>query len=345
MRFRHACLEALAPVLPDEVWTSAALEQQLGPLYERLRLPFGRLELMSGIRERRMWPPGFRPSEAAAAAGRRTLGRSRLGPRRMEVLIHSAVCRDMLEPATAAFVHHALGLGPGTQVFDLSNACLGFLNGLVTLGAMIDAGQVRAGLVVSGESGRPLVERTIRHLLMAPLDRQGIKPYFANLTIGSGAVAAVVCHEDELPPGAPRHRLVAGCARADTSHSGLCQGDSAGAGLDMQTDSEQLLQAGVEVARRTWEDFGRETGWTAATPDCIVCHQVGTAHRRGLYDALALDVAKDFSTFATLGNTGSAALPTALGLAVEQGVIRDGHKVALLGIGSGINCLMLALEW
>ena len=345
MRFRHACIESIASVEPDDVWSSAAIEAKLRPMYERLRLPEGRLELMSGIRERRMWPAGTRPSDASAAAGRKVLGRSQIPAEKLQVLMHSAVCRDMLEPATATFVHHKMGLGGHMQVFDVSNACLGFLNGLVLLGAMIDAGQVRAGIVVSGENGRPLVERTIQHLLSAKLDRNAIKPFFANLTIGSAAVAAVVCHEDELPAGAARHRLVAGAAIADTSHSDLCQGDSAGDGLAMETDSEQLLVAGVEVARRTWSQFKDESGWGETTPDRFICHQVGSAHRRKLYETLALDLAKDFSSFETLGNTGSAALPATLTRAVEQGAVRGGDKVALLGIGSGINSLMLAVEW
>jgi len=345
VKFRHACIESIASVEPEEIWSSAAIEQRLKPLYERLRLPEGRLELMSGIRERRMWPAGTRPSDASAAAGRKLLGISKIPVAKLQVLMHSAVCRDMLEPATATFVHHKMGLGSGMQVFDVSNACLGFLNGLVLLGSLIDAGQVRAGIVVSGENGRPLVERTLQHLLAADLDRNAIKPFFANLTIGSAAVAAVVCHEDELPAGAPRHRLLAGAALADTSHSNLCQGDSAGDGLAMETDSEQLLIAGVDVARRTWTEFKRESGWGETTPDRFICHQVGSAHRRKLYETLGLDLAKDFSSFETLGNTGSAALPATLTRAVEQGAVRVGDKVALLGIGSGINSLMLALEW
>lgn len=345
MRFRHACIESLATALPGEKWSSADIEEQLRPLYERLKLPAGRLELMTGIKERRMWPAGTRPSAASAAAGRNVLARSACRAEQVEVLIHSAVCRDMLEPATASFAHHQIGLGPHCQIFDLSNACLGFLNGLVTLAAMIDAGQIRCGMVVSGENGRPLVERTIKHLLNAPLDRNAIKPFFANLTIGSAAVAAIVCHEDLLPAGAPRHRLIAGSCRAATKHSELCQGDSAGEGLDMQTDSEQLLLAGVEVAKATWQAFEQETGWNHSTPDRIICHQVGSTHRRKLYETLALDLAKDFSSFETLGNTGSAALPATLALAVEQGAVQAGQKIALLGIGSGINSLMLAVEW
>jgi 3-oxoacyl-[acyl-carrier-protein] synthase-3 len=250
----------------------------------------------------------------------------------------------MLEPATASFAHHQIGLGPRAQVFDLSNACLGFLNGLVTLGAMVDAGQIRCGMVVAGENGRPLVEQTLRQLLGSDLNRNEIKPYFANLTIGSGAVAAIVCHEDLLPAG-PKHRLRAGVCLAATRHSELCQGDTAGNGLQMQTDSEQLLLAGVQVALETWQLFETETGWTRATPDRFIGHQVGSTHRRKLYETVGLDLAKDFSTFETLGNTGSAALPTALALAVEQGAVKSGDHVALLGIGSGINSLMLAIEW
>lgn len=345
MKFRHACLESIAVALPDEKWTSADIEQRLRPLYERLKLPEGRLELMTGIKERRMWPAGTRPSDASAAAGRNVLQRSAFKPEQVQVLIHSAVCRDMLEPATASFAHHKIGLGSSCQIFDLSNACLGFLNGLVTLAAMIDAGQITCGMVVSGENGRPLVDRTIRHLLESTLDRNAIKPFFANLTIGSAAVAAVVCHESLLPSGSPRHRLVAGSVMAETRHSELCQGDSEGDALVMETDSEQLLIAGVEVARQTWQAFERETGWTKATPDRIITHQVGSTHRRKLYETVGLDLAKDFSSFETLGNTGSAALPSTLALAVDQGALRAGQKAALLGIGSGLNSLMLAVEW
>lgn len=344
MRFRHACIESLATVLPEEIWTSVQIEERLRPLYDRLKLPAGRLELMTGIKERRQWPAGTKPSDASAKAGKAVLKRSGLKAEQVETFIHCAVSRDMLEPATASFAHHKIGLGASCQIFDLSNACLGFLNGLVTLGAMIDSGQIKCGMIVAGENGRPLVEQTVQHLLTAPLNRNEIKPFFANLTIGSGAVAAIVCHEDLLPTG-PKHRLLAGAYLSATQHSELCQGDTSGQGLQMETDSEQLLVAGVEVAKETWQKFEHETGWNRATPDHFICHQVGSMHRRKLYETVGLDLAKDFSTFETLGNTGSAALPTALALAVDRRVIKPGHKAALLGIGSGINSLMLAVEW
>src|SRR6185369_16929977 len=230
------------------------IESRLRPLYERLKLPEGRLELMSGIRERRMWPAGTRPSDASAAAGKAVFAKSKLQASQVELFIHAAVSRDMLEPATASFAHRKIGL-PGTaQIFDVSNACLGFLNSLTIAAGLIEAGHIGCALVVSGENGRPLVDQTLRTLVERPLTRNEIKPFFANLTIGSGAVAAIICHRSLVKGRA--HRLLGGIARAATQHSELCQGDTYGAeSLAMQTDSEQLLLAGMELAQETWREF------------------------------------------------------------------------------------------
>ncbi len=344
MRFTNVCLESISVALPGEVWTSAQIEERLRPLYERLKLPFGRLELMTGIRERRMWPDGTLPSDASAAAGRSVLGISSVQREDIGLFIHAAVSRDMLEPASASFAHRKIGLPASAQVFDVSNACLGFLNSVVVAASMIESGQIRCALVAAGENGRPLVEETVRTLLSGSFDRNAIKPFFANLTIGCGAVAAVICHRD-LVKGRPR-RILGGVCRAATEHSELCQGNTAEAGgLAMQTDSEKMLEAGVALAKDTWREFGEATGWNRDSISRAICHQVGSAHRRLLFQTLGIDVAKDFSTFETLGNMGSVSLPATLSAAVDAGAIRDGDRVALMGIGSGLNCLMLALEW
>jgi 3-oxoacyl-[acyl-carrier-protein] synthase-3 len=113
----------------------------------------------------------------------------------------------------------------------------------------------------------------------------------------------------------------------------------------MQTNSEELLIAGVDLAGQTWRAFTQELGWDATVVARFIGHQVGSVHRRKLYETLGLDLQKDFSTFETLGNMGSASLPATLAMAVEAGAILPGNRVALLGIGSGLNCMMLGLEW
>lgn len=343
MRFSNVVIESMGSALAPDCWTSQEIEEKLGTLYDRLKLPRGRLELMTGIRERRFWTEGTLPSTASARAGANVLEKTRLDRPRIDLVIHGGVCRDRLEPATAAYVHQQLGFGGHTQFLDVSNACLGFLNGMVLAGGLIESGQVRSALIVSGENGRPLVERTIATLLGREWSRREIKPFFANLTIGSGAVAAILCHRSMAPHGAT---LLGGVAEAATEHNRLCEGnDSAEGALEMLTDSEELLVAGVEVAKRTWERFKGETGWSEATPDRIICHQVGSMHRLKLFETLGLDLARDYSTFPSFGNMGSVSLPFTLAKAVDEGEVQKGDKVALLGIGSGISSMMLAVEW
>lgn len=345
MKFSRTVVERMAVELPDEVWTSDFLEEKLAPVYSRLKLPQGRLELMTGIRERRFWSRPVRPSEASALAGRKAMLAAGTRPEDIDLLIHAAVCRDRLEPSTAAYVHGLLGLSPRTMIFDVSNACLGFLNATVVAASMIESGQIRRALVCSGENGRPLVENTVAKLNAdLSLTRSGIKPYFANFTIGAGAVAAVISRDDLAPAGSPR--LVGGVVASDSAANRLCEGDSDdGNALAMKTDSEKLLEAGIDLAARAWADFKAETGWDESVSAHVVTHQVGVRHSSALFARLGLDPAKDRRTFDRLGNVGSVSLPATLALFAEAGTFRRGEKVALLGIGSGLSTLMLGLEY
>ncbi|MFG0262076.1 MAG: 3-oxoacyl-ACP synthase III, partial [Novipirellula sp. JB048] len=148
MRFNNVCLDAIGTEIPEEIWTSDAIEQRLAPLYERLKLPEGRLALMSGIDERRVWAAGTMPSEPSVRSARRAIEASGIAPERIGCLIHASVCRDFLEPATASRVHHELGLPSSCWVYDVSNACLGVMNGAVQIAMMIEAGVFEAGVVV-----------------------------------------------------------------------------------------------------------------------------------------------------------------------------------------------------
>ncbi len=344
MHYTKVCLHTFGYVLPPNVLSSHGIEERLAPLYQRLKLPAGRLELMSGIEERRLWDRGTRPSQAAALAGKEVMDRADLDPESIECLIFTSVSRDMMEPATASFVHHQLGLSEDCLLFDLSNACLGFLDGMVMLANMIELGQVRNGLVVSGETAEELLESTIQALLAdESLTRKTIKPAFASLTIGSGSVALYMC---SLRPGMNKPRLINGAWKSNTSHSNLCQGaQSGGATTLMNTDSEELLRRGVETAHLTWQEFSSIPGWNDDTIDRFFCHQVGTAHARLLFDTLGLDLEKNFETLASLGNVGSVSAPITMAMAIEQDCFRRGEKGAMLGIGSGINCMMLGIEW
>jgi acyl-CoA:acyl-CoA alkyltransferase len=349
MRCQNVCLEAIAYTLPDEIVTSAEIEARLEPLYTRLRLPEGRLELMTGIGRRRFWPPGMLPSEKSVETAEKAIGISGIDRRHIGAVVHGSVCRDFLEPATACGVHHRLGLPGRAAVYDVSNACLGLLNGIVQVANMIELRQIRAGVVVGTESGRALVESTIAHLNAdTSLSRQDIKTAFASLTIGSASAAIVLCDRELSRTG---NRLLGGAMQTASEHCELCQGGHAAAAdardqpLLMATDSETLMREGIAAARETFADFLDELGWRTSDVQKTFCHQVGRAHQRLLFESLGLDPRIDFSTFEHLGNTGSAALAVTAAMGIERGHLHQGDRVALLGIGSGINVIMLGVEW
>ncbi len=348
MRYENVCLESLGYVLPEEVVTSAEIESRLEPLYSRLRLPAGRLELMTGIRERRFWAPGTMPGTVSVQSAEIALANTGLAKRQIGALIHASVCRDHLEPATACGVHHRLGLPRNCVIYDVSNACLGVLNGMLQIANMIELGQIEAGIVVATESARPLVETTIDQLNRdTSLTREQMKLAVASLTIGSASVAAVLTHRSLSRTG---NRIFAATARANTDMHQLCQShtDQAAAGGKqplMQTDSEKLLHEGVALGKETFDLFLAETGWSREQIDRTFCHQVGVAHRKLNLQSLRLNPANDFTTVEFLGNTGSAALPITLALGMEQGLLKPDDQVALLGIGSGINALLMAVDW
>lgn len=348
MRFENVSLAAVGYELPPNVVTTDEIETRLAPLYDRLRLPHGRLEMMTGIKERRFWNPGETPSSVATRAGVKALAASGLDRGRVGALFHASVSRDFLEPATANVVHNGLGLSPSTLIFDISNACLGVLNGMVTLANMIELGQVDAGVIVAGEMGETLVNSTIDALNSdTALTRKTIKPAMASLTIGSGAAAVVLCRRD-MAPDSPR--LLGGAARCDTAAVGLCQSDvDQGLNSDsaplMKTDSEELMKAGCALAAETWAEFLSAVGWAKDEITRTFTHQVGIAHRKLLYESLDLSLETDFPTLEFMGNVGSVSLPATLAIGAERQPIARGEKVAMLGIGSGLNCLMLGVEW
>ena len=347
MIYRRVRVEALAHSLPPHVVTSAEIEHRLGSLYERLGLPEGRLELMSGIRERRFFDSGTKPGAISRETARRAIESAGIEPRQIGLLLHGSVCRDQMEPATACGVHAACGLPASCPAIDISNACLGLLSGMTLIADQIELGRIRAGLVVGTETGRDLVESTIDWLVSDPkVTRKDVKRAFASLTIGSGSAAILLCDESIARRSS---RLLGGAVLTDTSHNHLCAGGLESGRGDgrplMDTDSEALLHAGVNLATATWDAFLTNLGWSHGDIHRVVTHQVGKQHRKLLLDRLRLGADLDYPTVEFLGNTGSAALPTAASLAVERGHIRGGDQVACLGIGSGLSCAMLGVEW
>ena len=374
MKYSQVHIESIGYELPPVVVSTAELESRLGPVYQALKMSPGQLELLTGINERRWWEPGYPLSHGAASAGKKALAAGGLTASDLDVLIYAGVCREAFEPATACAVAHELRINPDAAVYDLSNACLGVLNGIVDVANRIELGQARAGLVVSAETAREINENVIDCLVRSK-SVEFFRESIATLTGGSGAVAVLVVGEELSQE--KRRRVVGGVTQNAPEYHSLCRwgmkslvpatvhtvervfGHQAGSlvqksidfGLRhvmipfMETRAGDVLKYGVDLGLRTWKKFLHSLGWNPEQLDKVICHQVGAGHRDAMLKAFGIPPEKNFSTFEFLGNIGTVSLPLTAALAEEREFLQPGDRVGLLGIGSGLNCLMLGVEW
>jgi 3-oxoacyl-[acyl-carrier-protein] synthase-3 len=299
------------------------------------------LEALTGVKQRRLWPIELNPSHFATKVGEKLLAGSQRKAQDIDLLVFTGVCRDFIEPATSHIIHHKLKLRDDCLSFDLSNACVGFFNGLVLSAQLIESGQIRNALVVSGENAAPLLERTI-NVLLSEQSEEKFRYSLASLTLGSGAVACLMTHSSQ---SSKQHRFLGGVSQLASQHYELCQGQGDYRSPLMKTDSRRLLKEGVELSVKTWSLFLEKMNCTADSFDHVFTHQVSVAHQDRICQELSISPGRGRKECELLGNTGSVAAPLSLALAEEEGRLRTGDQLALLGIGSGLNSMMLGIQW
>ena len=399
MRYSRVQMESIGYQLAPIVVTSDELEERLSPLYDTLHIAPGQLEALTGISERRWWEEGHLLSDGAANAARRALQQSNVEPKDIEALVYTGVCRENFEPATACAVAAQLSISTDANVYDISNACLGVLNGILDIANRIELKQIRAGMVVSCETSREIVEIVIERMLKDQ-SMDTFTRSLATLTGGSGAVAVLLTDGSFDNPYT--HRLRGAVTKAAPEHHRLCRwgitltpvalgelmfspdrllnaidqvmepdalatamrelmtheklppalltimpSEKLPAALTqfMSTDSVAVLKYGAKLGVRTWGSFLTKMGWARDQVDKVICHQVGAGHRATILKELGIDPNKDFSTFKHLGNIGTVSVPLTAAIAEQRQFLKPGDRVSFLGIGSGLNCLMLGWEW
>jgi 3-oxoacyl-[acyl-carrier-protein] synthase-3 len=201
-------------------------------------------------------------------------------------------------------------------------------------------------MVVSCESARQIVDLTIERMLAEPT-MDSFRHCLATLTGGSGAIAVIVADKSLVQD---RHDLIGGIMRSDTRWHKLCRwgpdtGIPATMPMRMDTDAVGVMEHGVELGEQTWAAFLDEMGWTAEKINRTICHQVGAPHRDFVLKRLGVPPEKDFVTYEFLGNIGTVSLPITAAIAAERGFLEKGHRTAFCGIGSGLNCLILGVQW
>ncbi len=338
MHFNQVALQGIGRIDAPDVVSSMDLELQFEETLRRLGHRPGLIKTLTGVEERRFFPSHIMPSDAATQAAEAAIADAGIDRERIGICVSTSVSKDFIEPSIASAVHGKLGLGRNCYNFDVGNACLAFLNAMELVSNMIERGQIDYALIVDGENSRPPVEATVERLKAPTTTEQDLRDNFATLTLGSGAAAMVLCRADLATTS---HRFMGGVSLAATEFNHLCQGYPD----RMKTDAPGLLKAGVALAEETWDTARRELGWTAEDLDVLIMHQVGSVHAQTILNTLGLDAQRAHFTFANYGNIGPAAIPITLADAVESERVFAGDRIALMGIGSGLNCAMMEVRW
>jgi 3-oxoacyl-[acyl-carrier-protein] synthase-3 len=339
MKFTNLSLEALEYTLPPYIITSAQIENELTETMQRLNLPQGLLKSLTGISERRVWSLDTMPSDAATSAAEKALEVSGINPGEIGCIINTSVCRDYIEPSVSCLVHGNLKLSRQCLNFDISNACIGFFNAIEVISMMIESGKIKYGLIVNGETSGELLDSTVKRLKDPRSTIEDYRNNFASLTLGSAGVAAIIGPAASSNNG---HRLNGLVNLADTRYNRLCIGQRD----QMTSDATSLMKQGVNLAQKTWKLAERELeSWNDDEIDVYIPHQVSQKNIEMLNDVLKITPQKQQLIFMKFGNMGPAAIPVSLKMAEEQGRLFCGSRIAMLGIGSGLNCSMMSMTW
>jgi 3-oxoacyl-[acyl-carrier-protein] synthase-3 len=338
MLFEHVAIAGLAHVDAPHSLSSADINLRLKPTMDRLGIRTDVLGDVAGIRSRRLWDVGVEASDVATLAAEKAIADAGIDRKQIGLLVNTSVSRDYLEPSTASIVSGNLGLSEHCQNFDVANACLAFMNGMDIASRMIERGEIDYALVVDGETANMVYDKTMTRLNLPDVTEEQFRSELASLTLGCGAAAMVLSRTD-LCPDAPRYK--GGVSRAATEWNGLCRGN-----LDrMVTDTRMLLIEGLKLATKTFAAAKLALGWVVGELDEFVIHQVSRVHTDAFVRTFGIDPQKVLTIFHEHGNIGPASVPIVLSKLREMGRLKKGSRIALLGIGSGLNCSMAEVVW
>lgn len=350
MRYYRVFIESFGYELAPNVITSEEIEDKLAPFFSAMGFGPGQIEALTGIKERRFWDEDHTLAEHAAIAGQKALDDAEISSDQIGALVFCGVGQDGFEPATSCAVADRLNVGGDAHIFDVKSACLGMVTGMVQVANEIELGNIKAGLVVSCETARQIVDSTIKEINT----RQNLEFYkeaIATMTGGSGAAAVLLTDGSVGSPDHRRHVFKGGVVKNSIRHHDLCNWGFEEKGMPthskviMRTRAQKVLEHGLVLARKTFEAFKQEFNLPEGKPDKFIGHQVGSLHHQKFYKALNVDMKKDFCTYPFLGNMGTVSLPITAAIADERGFLQPDDFVAFIGVGSGLNCYILGVEW
>lgn len=331
LRVTKSIIESLGVSLPDRRVTTAEI---LAGCKNAVRLP---LERLTGIKERRLAGDGLYSVDLAEEAVKRCLAAGEFEASDYDLLVCTNISRRDAdnqvthEPSTATTLKQRLGFS-NALTFDLSNACAGMWTGVYLVDALIRTGEIRRGLVVSGEYISYLIQ-TAQLEIADYMD-----PQIASLTLGDAGVAVSLGLSPS--PDVGLHDLDLYTLSKYSPYCVAKPTDQSHGGAVMYTDAIKVTEAVVPHAARHAKQIIDRNGWPLDRIDHIVPHQTSQLTmqeaKKEFHRLYHYDFGDCFlNNLAKRGNTSSNSHFLALFDAINDAKITAGQDLAFCISGSG----------
>ncbi|MCH7813636.1 MAG: ketoacyl-ACP synthase III [Planctomycetes bacterium] len=336
---RRAANIGVGAALPKEVVTTEDINRRIFDT-TGFEIHNGLLERITGVKTRYHRSADQQSSDLAVEAATKALERAGKSVADIDLLIFAACTQDISEPATANIVQEKLG-ATGAQVLDVKNACNSFLNGLDVADSHLRLGKARCALVATGETLSVGIDWNIR-------SAEDLKSRFAALTLGDAGAAAVL----ELASPQEERGILATRFLSDGTRWRMAT-VLAGGSLHhcderystFVTDPGQLRAAAYELIPGIVAEVLDSVGWKPEDVDLACGHQVTEELVYGLSERCGVPQDRNVVTITDCGNTAAASIPLAMARAYDQGRIKRGTKILLVGGAAGFSVGVIPIIW
>lgn len=333
----HSRIVSIGVEQPEERVSSRELMQE-ARVKENFGVSDNYLERLTGIVERRRASPDVQPSDLAAQAASQALEKAGLGADKLHFVVYTGVTRDhCVEPSTAHNVQRKIG-AVNAHAFDVSNACLGFMNGVLAVDSFLASG-ARYGLVVTGEKGSMHARNTIRALQTATKPSQ-LSELLAGLTVGDVGAAFLLGRKQH-----PDHGFAGFDFASDGNHADLCWcGDESGFGA-VQTDMPRLLKESTELGSTVFQRLSDALKWAHGDLQWYIPHQIGKVSFRIHSRITGVPASKMPNSYKNNGNLITGNIPVCMDAIESRYKLDEGDRIWLAGAGSGVCAGHAGLVW
>lgn len=317
---RYARVIGWGKYLPERVLTNQELERTLDTSDSWIRK-------RTGIKERRIAGPDETASTMATRASRGALEVAGVEPDSLHLIVVATCTADYIFPACASLVQNSLG-AKKAAAFDINSACSGFIYALATASQFVAAGTYRNILVVGTDVYSRILDWEDRNTCVL---------------FGDGA-GAVVVQASDSPPGALGFVLGNdGSGAASLYTPGPCGINDGRYFLKM--NGQSVYEFAVSIIDEATRQAVAAAGLKLSDIDLIIPHQANRHIIRTAASFLGLPLDKFYINVDRYGNTSAASIPIALCEAVEEGRVKDGDRLVLVGFGGGLSWAAMVIEW